>query len=318
MVPRNTYPAMIGFSLIILLLPLGAQEDQNIPLPQGQTIYQDYINSAQSWSDTKTSDTPNVGKIRGPFHSQTVTVQVDRLPAHQWVKVSFNLLVRGTWDGSSNIWGPDLWSLTSRGGPRLIFASICNMGDWALHDKQSFPDDYTAPVSYRARTGSADTTDDLNSYAGVHSGRYTTYPIVVVFPHTGDSVTLDLAGIYDDPEDEQAWGVNSFSIETSTAAPTSNASLPKLWDALASPDPLMANDAVWRFVGAGDSAIRFLQEKLSELQAGTEPSPKLAAGDAQKNLGLRLRRADRIARILEGPHSSALCFGFDQFYPEYD
>ena len=59
--------------------------------------------------------------------------------------------------------------------------------------------------------------------------------------------------------------MNSFSIETTTEAPTPNASLPKLWDALASPDPLLANDSLWKFIGAGDLAVTFLQEKLAAL-----------------------------------------------------
>jgi len=316
MVSRHTLTLAVVFGAS--LFPLLAQDGQSPALNPGRIIYQDYLNSSEHWSDSSLATTPNVQQIRGPFHAETVTLQLDHLPQHQWMKVSFNLLIRGTWDGSSKIWGPDLWSLTSRGGPRLIFATICNMGAWAVNDEQSFPDDYTAPVSYPARTGAAEGPVQLDSYQAVHGGLYTTYPIEVVFPHTGGSVTLDFQGIYDDPEAEQAWGLNSVSVAISSESFTSDAALlPGLWRDLASPDGVTANEALWKFVGAGDLAIAFLQDKVAALKDGSEPSPKAATGQDQKLMGLRLRRADRIARIIEGAQSESLCFSFDQFFPEY-
>jgi len=286
--------------------------------PPTPNIYQDDLTSPRHWSEDATAQTPDVGEIRGPFTSQTVTLAMNHLPEHRWIRVRFNLFIRGTWDGSSNLWGPDLWSLTSRGGPRLIFASICNLGFWANNNAQSFPDDYTAPVVYPARTGAAPAKTDLDTFAATHGGLYTTYPVEVVFPHTGPEVNLDFEGIYDDPQAEQAWGLNNVTVEALSQAPVTDASLlPGWWNDLASADGVTANKALWNFVGAGDLAVAFLENKLAALKAGTEPSPKMATGVDQKLQGLRLRRADRIARILLGPTSTELCFGFDQFFPEY-
>ena len=113
---------------------------------EGKVVYRDNFQVAQHWSERTISDTPTGRKYLGPFRNQTVTLSLDKLPEHAWVKLRFKLYMQGTWDGSSPIWGSDLWSLSVPGQQRLIFASFCNMGYFTDNNEQSYPDDYPTAI----------------------------------------------------------------------------------------------------------------------------------------------------------------------------
>jgi len=314
---------VLGAVLMVGLLQLEARAAAASTDDSARVVYRDNLTSSRHWSEETISRTPDAEKIRGPFCSQTVTLALTDLPRHGWMKVRFDLFVRGTWDGSNKIWGPDLWSLTARGGPRLIFATICNMGHYANNNEQSFPDDYPAAV-HPARTGAADhpvlhdytVVGDRRQAEDVALGRYTVYPIEVVFPHISRSVNLDFEGIYDDPEPEQSWGVKNVVVEVATEAPTPDGeAFPRLWDDLASADATVANAALWKFVGAGDLAISFLTDRISEFETNAASPAPIGATTALNVL--RLRRTDRIIRIIGGARMDPLRFPLEQYLLRY-
>jgi hypothetical protein len=298
---------------------LGADDTgtKTAPASNWTTVFTDTLTASGAWSDADVTKTPDVGTIRGPFHAQTVQLSLHDLPDHHWLRIRCHLYVRGTWDGSHPIWGPDIWSLTLKNGRRLIFATICNEGEWAGNNSQSYPDDYSVAISHPARTGAVGKLADLDSFDSVHKGLYTTYPIEVVLPHAKPTVDIDFAGVYDDPEEEQAWGIDQVVVETATSAPTNPSALPHLWKDLADPDAAKANQALWEFVGAGEPAITYLEDRLDAMKSGIEEAPKSAVGDRQAQLTLRVRRANRILRILGGADVGDIRFGFDQLLPEY-
>lgn len=270
------------------------------------TVYSD--NALSRWSDPAVFATKAGKAFRGPFHNQPVTLTMNNLPDHQWVKVRFDLYMMGTWDGSNPVWGPDLWSLSVRGAQRLIFATFCGWG-YAGNDEQSYPDDYPIAI-HPAWTGveQRGVLDSENS-AFPKNG---VYKVAVVFPHSESELVLDFAGVYADPEPEQQWGIGNVEVSTTTDAPTPDASvLPKLWDDLASEDSTKANDALWRFVGAGDNAVAFIEDKVKALSESQDTADNFSTE------GLRLHRAHRIARIIGGEKTNGLCFKMDHLFPEY-
>ena len=274
------------------------------------------------WSDNRSTRTPDgVTAFRGPFLAEPVTLSLSHLPAHAWVRVRFNLLVIGSWDGSSRVWGPDLWSLQVRGGQRLCFATFGNMGYFVNNNVQSYPDEYpwgrhpdwTGAAGknelHLPRLGGGSTLENE-----LNDGRY---PIEVIFPHSGPSLVLDFNGIYSDsPKDRQSWGVTNLEVHTlSTPTVVPDEALPALWRELANEDAVSANAALWTLVTAGDRANAFITERIAELtdevKANERGLPPVTGLEA-----LRLHRAHRLIQILsiKGPTP---CFAIDHLIPEY-
>ena len=258
------------------------------------------------WSEPAASATLEGKQFHGFFGNQTVSLSLERLPRHHWVKVSFDLYIVGSWDGSSPVWGPDLWSLSVHGAQRLLFASFCGWG-YAGNDEQSYPDDYPHAI-HPAWTGVlARNVVDIKDSNPPKNG---VYKVEVLFPHSDDRVVLDFAGAYQDPPvEQQAWGIGNVEVRAlAKETVTDSDTLPGLWDKLADQDSVEANKALWEFVGAGAEAATFIREKVGQMADGVELS---------ETEGLRLHRAHRIVRIIGGEGSSALCFRMDQLSIEY-
>ena len=244
-------PILVG---IALLSEVAGAEDV--------AVYSDQA-FVSHWSDVKASVNSGGKPYHGPFGNQPVSLTLDHLPQHRWIKATFDLYIIGSWDGSSPVWGPDLWSFSVRGAQRLIFASFCGWG-YAGNDEQSYPDDYPNAI-HRAWTGAvAHNVVDIQDSEPPKNGMY---KVEVLFPHTEDQIILDFAGAYvDPPSEQQVWGignveVHAFSAETMTGEDE----LPVLWQDLASEDSVAANKALWRFVGAGAKAVSFLKEKVGAM-----------------------------------------------------
>ncbi len=234
-------------------------------------------------------------KYLGPFHSQTVTLSLEKLPPHEWVTMRCKLFMQGTWDGSSPRWGPDLWSLSARGGPRLIFASFCNMGYFFDNNEQSYPDDYPAAI-HPAWTGAAEKLPRVTPGKKGTGDKYdAVYKLATVFPHKANELNLDFAGIYEDPQFEQAWGLSDVEVSVAAEAPNQDVEgLANLWSDLGGDDSVKADVALWKFVAAGQPAVRFIEVKVF--------------GDGGSENALLLRRAHRIVRIIGGAETGKLCF----------
>jgi len=286
-----------------------------------KVIYQEQPGPAV-WSDpavaTMTSDAQ---PFHGPFRIQTVTLALDQLPPHCWIKISFDLLILGSWDGSSRVWGPDLWSLSVRGGPRLVFSSFSNAGIYANNNEQSFPDEYPIAI-YPAWTGAAQKYAPGQLYQNPLAPEPSVFPdsvyhLEVLCPHQDATALFDFSGIFDDPEPEQCWGLANVTVSVATADPTPASALPALWDDLGSPDAARANAALWQCVGAGQSVVDFIAAQLPALE--TTVRTELSSHDtaALTPLGLKLHRLHSIVRIVGGPQSHDLCSKLEHLFPEY-
>lgn len=274
------------------------------------------------WSDARESVFPRGGSVfRGPFLAEPLTLTLRNLPAHKLVKVRFKLLVLGSWDGSHAVWGPDLWSLQVRGGQRLFCSTFSNMGSYNGNGPQSFPDDY--PWVRNACWSGAESHDTLgfprtSGFSTEKNLNDAVYAVEAVFPHEGDSVTLDFMGNYGDPRlSQQSWGLADFEYSTvESCAELDDATLARLWNDLASGDPVLANAALWKLAAGGDRAHAYVSDRVAqveaEVKAGERSSPPVQGEEAR-----RLYRAHRLVRILCGERTSDLCFRIERLLPEY-
>jgi hypothetical protein len=259
--------------------------------------------------------------FRGPFQAQPVTLSLAKLPEHAWVRVRFKLLIIGSWDGSSPVWGPDLWSLQVRGGQRLVFTSFGNMGAFVNNNLQAFPDNFPWG-RHPAWTGAA--SKDTLHFPKMGGGSTltaelndSTYPIEVLFPHTAKSLVLDFTGVYGDaPKDRQMWGIGELEVVAlSEPAPVDDDALLGLWNELAGEDPVRANEALWALVAAGERASTLIAQKVArvtaEVKANERGLPPVTGLEA-----LQLHRARRILGVLNSPSPDA-SFAISHLVPEY-
>ena len=320
----------------LLVAPLAAVSPlaSAAPNPAKTVVYRDTLKAPRFWQAPVWSESrltlsplgPDQPVFRGPFQAQPVTLSLAKLPAHAWVRVRFKLLLIGSWDGSSPVWGPDLWSLQVRGGQRLIFTSFGNLGAFANNNLQAFPDEYPWG-RHPAWTGAA--SKDALHFPKLSGGSTlaaelndSTYPVEVLFRHSAAALVLDFTGIYGDgAQDRQSWGLADVEVEALHDLPQADDdALLAHWEQLASADPIRANAALWALVAAGERATALITRKVAEVSAevasqerGLPPVTGLEA--------LRLHRARRILLLLNFPEpnpGAAISRLIPEFYDDPD
>jgi len=140
----------------------------------------------------------------GPLGSQEVRLALGKLPAHQILRVAFDLWVRGTWDGNGTPgYGPDLFELSLLGGPTLVRATFFNpdaaMAGAAL---QSFPDDYPLG-NHLGGTGAVE-----------KNAEGTLYRLAYNVTHTSDSVVLRFATRGLEGLENESWALSGVRVAT--------------------------------------------------------------------------------------------------------
>jgi hypothetical protein len=304
MIPPRFRQALFSFGFVPLAaMFLSACASDTAPLESGVV-----------WSESATSEKFTGKPWHGPFQTSQISATMNGLPEHKFVHVRFKLLVIGTWDGSNLVWGPDLWSMRVRGGQRVMFATIGNHGGAWNCVEQTFPDDFPWGLN-RVWIGAKPLTKPAFPKLGDRDYRADSIQeIDVLIPHTGPSLTLEMNGVYDDPPSEhQEWGVSDFTFEpVATTTDITPAEYAKLWEELASPDGLVANRALWKFVSGGDKSIAFIAGYISGL--GERPSG-IRLGSPE---GMRLHRAEKILRLLDGDHNSGTRVALELASPEHE
>ena len=89
-------------------------------------------------------------KVLGPFSNESATLSLDNLPRHQYIEITFDLLIIGNWEGNGTANGkPDIFSLSLGSQYWLTHASFSNIPGKAqsypgLHGENSGPALYGA------------------------------------------------------------------------------------------------------------------------------------------------------------------------------
>ncbi len=156
------------------------------------------------WSRQIPTDVTPVGARRflGQFSNDTVSLSLSGLAPHTDATVSFDLYLINSWDGNSNVYGPDRWSLGVQGGPTLLDTTFSNVSS----ENQAYPDAY--PVgNYPARTGASESNS--LGYGGFGD---TVYHITETFAHSAGSLVLNFAE--NAPAfDTESWGIDNVSVK---------------------------------------------------------------------------------------------------------
>jgi hypothetical protein len=187
------------------------------------------------WSKPLVSRTPQ-GEVtfHGPFSREEVDVTFDRLGRHDFVEITFHLLILRAWDGSVPLGekgngrppaiGPDFFRLGLAGGPTLLYTTFSNSPD-ARFRKESLAQNYPSPVAgdlYEPQTGAMAKNTLGYTYPWAppleEVPMDATYRIRFMVPHRDDKLVLQLAGMNLQDLIDESWGVSNLNVRPLTAA----------------------------------------------------------------------------------------------------
>ena len=151
--------------------------------------------------DGKSTFTFNNTTVLGDFNNDGFTLHLENTEEHDYVFISFDLYIHGTWDGNSNRFSendkPDKWIMELDPDVDLIkdisrdrfvttFSNSPCFSNYCL--KQSYPESY--PFENNPKTGNS--KFDLpkickDSYFG---GKSTLYKIEKGFKHSGNAIVI--------------------------------------------------------------------------------------------------------------------------------
>lgn len=142
----------------------------------------------------------------GPLGSQEARLALGKLPPHHVLRIAFDLLVLGSWDGNGTPgFGPDLFDLSVLEGPTLVrttfFNPSSNPGDaLATAALQAYPDDYPLG-NHQGGTGSVQKTPE-----------YTLYRLAYSLTHSAASVLFRFSGSGLEALDNESWGLAGVRV----------------------------------------------------------------------------------------------------------
>jgi gliding motility-associated-like protein len=141
----------------------------------------------------------------GPFGTETVTYRSDYLPllpCHDSIRVSFKLILRGSWDGNGDhCCGPDIFVVKAN-GVRVFTSTFSNTSN----NNQSYPSQYFPfpnTVINPQFTGSSD-NNQIN---------WSTYLISFTFPCTAPAIVVDISEPGSQGIEDEAWYLDDFSLD---------------------------------------------------------------------------------------------------------
>jgi len=247
--------------------PVHGQSTAAVAAPPGQVVYHNDFSApvGAEWSHKKISQTPKgQRKFLGQFVEEPVTLTLQDLPPHQLLRVTLDLFLIRSWDGSSTIWGTKIWDMAVVGGPTLIHSTFSNCGFFSDNNEQSFPDLFPCKP-WPAWTGAAEhqTLGYIQSWGGPERTFDTdsVYHFVLTFPAQGKSVALRFTSIMEKYKDK-GWGLANVQVETLAAPLVQDRKvLEKWWNDLAGADPVAAFSASWGLIAAGDQTVDFIQQQ---------------------------------------------------------
>jgi hypothetical protein len=194
-------------------LSIGAVDSMCLPSLKPPCSTHAYANNFQSvvgseWSNTSTDTTP-VGNRRflGQFGNDTVSLNLNGLPAHDQVTVCFDLFVLKSWDGNDTGYGPDVWDLSVNGGPTLLHTTFSNTEEDG--HQQNYPDSFPGG-KHPADTDAAEV--DTLGYSS--SSGDSVYHLIFTFSHTANSIELNFSGSGLQGIGDESWGLDNVIVQT--------------------------------------------------------------------------------------------------------
>jgi hypothetical protein len=267
------------------------------------------------WSEHKVSRTlkgkrPYLGDF---LCSEPVSLKLDTLPPHKLVRISFDLFLGRSWDGSSPQYGGTLWDMSLGDARNLIHTSFCNSGFFDDNNEQAFPDTYPARP-HPAWTGAVEkhSLGIFQSWGGPDRTYDTScvYHMVLTFPHSADEILFKFVSTSLRADKKKYFGLTNVRVETLPELRIhTEKEFAGLWKDLGSAHPAQFFPAQWEFIASGEPAAEYIARHLGEnidltdqqIRHLIENMRELSAAgtDALEVLAMQGRAAD-------GPVSDAL------------
>jgi hypothetical protein len=156
----------------------------------------------------------NGSKVLGPFNNAGVDVNIDSMPSHNVLEISFDLYIHDNWEGNKptqyNI--PDLFVVKYDGNPRFLTTFSSN-----AQYKQSFPEWF--PQGQNPAFGNALKLDLPGRCAWKERTNGTAmYKFVRQFPHANSTFQLSLSDALQpfESECEKSWSIDNIKITAFT------------------------------------------------------------------------------------------------------
>ncbi|WP_423147449.1 hypothetical protein [Rubrolithibacter danxiaensis] len=206
-------------TIVFVLLALSIQSCKKTTAKR-TVIYQNNFESGDSVNLTNAKITTYLNsKVLGRFNTGFFTLQLDNIPEHDLIEVSFDLYIHDSWDGNSigneiAFGGPDIWEMTVDGKKYISTTfsnSVCN-GSYCI--QQSYP--YNYPYLTNPGTGAADT--NLPPFCTTNPGTKTSlYKIKKVIKHKKGNLVLTCMDKLvqtntEDPLCDESWSLDNIII----------------------------------------------------------------------------------------------------------
>jgi hypothetical protein len=153
---------------------------------------------------------PAIGSPADPGYNrtrveQTITLTLTNLPPHHELEISFDLLILKSWDGNSETYGPDRWSLNVQDGPSLLQTTFSNN---PKIEKEGSYQDYPNPKSL-PHTGAV----SINTLGYKFFGD-SIYRLKFKFPHHAPELRLHFnSSLFEGKgTPDESWGLDNVSV----------------------------------------------------------------------------------------------------------
>jgi tetratricopeptide (TPR) repeat protein len=229
------------------------------------------------WSHPKIGKTPKDQRpYLGRFVEQPVTLNLTTLPPHKLLRITFDLYLMGSWDGSSKAFGEKIWDLNLLDGRSLLHTTFGNCGFFTDNNEQSFPDSYPCRP-HPAWTGSVEhgTLGTTQSWGGPSRtwDVSSVYHFVLAFPHSEPEATFEFKATMRGGKDK-GYGLANVQVDILPEwVSRSEPELADLWKTLGDADTDRCFKAQWDLIATGDAAVDYITKHLDETI--DLPKPKL-------------------------------------------
>lgn len=258
------------------------------------TVYSnDFENGVgKEWSADKIEVTPKDNRhFLGGFTTDKLTLKLEKLPKHKYVRISMNLYIMATWDGNGTVTakgqtiGPDVFKMGVEGGITLVDATFSNL-DFegrtipAEANTQSYPSVLRGEI-FPARTGAAENNTLGFEWASdrINHPVDSVYKLNFVIPHDQAEIQFDFQGAEGlAPGDDECWGIDDIKVEALSEADVKkldNVEMRKLWETIGGHDPVAETDAFWKLAAGGDDVANFMRGKLKPADVNKAEFQKL-------------------------------------------
>ncbi len=256
------------------------------------------------------TDTTPVGNLHfhGPFNRDTLTITADKIPPHDFLDISCDLLILRSWDGSTQITqedlkpapiGPDFLRIGLHGGPTLLYATFCNLPDnpqFKGEKTQNYPS--VVPGDQLEAAGGSISHNSLG-YHYPEPGPPQLEPMDAVYhlhflvPHKDAQALLQFTGLNLQDLIDENWGVMNVEVHPVAAADVPKPTADEIAAALtacAKADPKTDIPAAFQtLVNGMDDTVAWIDANVKPvpIDASTVPDLLKDLGSGDENMTAR-------------------------------